>query len=233
MTSNGPGWILKTFTNPITAIVTVVLPFFRPGDGFQNTKQSRESLLKVSAGLNNDKAVLHFRSEYNDNGEKDPYYPYAPGWSSLSGGYRPRLLASPMNVCKWMTEAATCVPLISEVKHFIVENDVNTEITLEQLMALAIPMKSIPVLRQPVAIAASSAAPPPAAAPTASAAASDAPMPAASAPAPAAVSSGAGQPSTNTNSQPPPINAVDNEAVQVRRTLAPTSLQPSHASSKP
>ena len=179
-----------------TAIVQVTLPYWRSTSTLQNTKQTRDTILKVAAGLNNDNAVLHFRSEYYDNGEKDLYYQNAPGWTNLSGGRRPRLLASVTDVCVWITGATKCAPLITDVKYFIMEKDVHTEVTLEQVKELAIPVKPIPVLQQPqqqakTADAISSAAP-------------------------------AAQPSTNTNSQSATVNAVETEAVQVKANLQPT-----------
>ena len=120
--TNSKGWIVNCFINPNTAIVQVTLPYFIPGQ-MPGARQARDTVLKVTASRNNDSQVLHFHSEHNDLGEKDVYYSYAPGWTNVSGGRRPRLLCSPAQVCEWVTDAAQCAPLITETKYFIVNKD--------------------------------------------------------------------------------------------------------------
>ena len=137
--TNSKGWIVNCFINPNTAIVQVTLPYFIPGQ-MPGARQARDTVLKVTASRNNDSQVLHFHSEHNDLGEKDVYYSYAPGWTNVSGGRRPRLLCSPAQVCEWVTDAAQCAPLITETKYFIVNKDEHTEVTLEQVKKLDIPI---------------------------------------------------------------------------------------------
>ena len=87
-------WVIKLIINLRTAITQAGLPYYNRKDPQQGSKQARDSILKLLTGMNDDVQPLNFRSELKQNGDKDPYYPAAPAWSTLSGGNNPTHLWS-------------------------------------------------------------------------------------------------------------------------------------------
>ena len=76
-------WVIKLIINLRTAITQAGLPYYNRKDPQQGSKQARDSILKLLTGMNYDVQPLNFRSELKLNGDKDPYYPEAPAWSTL------------------------------------------------------------------------------------------------------------------------------------------------------
>jgi len=91
---------------------------------------------------------LNFRTkEERDNVTPDPYYDPAPGWSTLSGGRKPYIQMPPADFVEKLMRAASCVPLIREVRVFVVDSQGNKRrVTLEELKAMNITVKPVPNL---------------------------------------------------------------------------------------
>ena len=138
--------MLNLLINMRTCIVQINLPYFNRDNPTQGSKAARESLLKLITGMNNDLQPLNFRSPTKLNGEKDPYYAAAPGWTTLTGGNRPTHACTPASICKWLIEAAACVPFIKSVAIFTIEGTTQAPVTLEQVVGLNIIMRPVPFL---------------------------------------------------------------------------------------
>ena len=139
-------WGIKVVVNLRTAITQVGLPYYNRKDPQQGSKQARDSILKLLTGMNNDVQPLNFRSELKQNGDKDPYFPAAPAWSTLSGGNNPTHLCTPAQLCGWLLEAIECVPSVKGVEIYMLEGVTQTLTTLPDLCAREIVMAPVPFL---------------------------------------------------------------------------------------
>ena len=139
-------WTVKLFINTATTITQVVLPFFQRDNPKQGAKQARDSILKLMTGMNQDVNPLNFRSEKRLDGTIDIYYQYAPGWTTLSGGWRPTITMSPYKIAAMVIDACGAVPLVKDVVIHLIENDTSKEIGLEELAVLDIAVKPVPDL---------------------------------------------------------------------------------------
>ena len=139
-------WIVKLFINTATTITQVVLPFFQRDNPKQGSKQARDSILKLMIGMNDDVNPLNFRSEKKMDGTIDIFYQYAPGWTTLSGGWRPTITMSPYKIAAMVIDACGAVPLVKDVVIHLIENDTSKEIGLEELAVLDIAVKPVPDL---------------------------------------------------------------------------------------
>ena len=139
-------WTVKVIINPGTSIAQVQLPFWTRGSSMQGAKQARDSIIKLLTGMNNDVNPLNFRSEKKLDGTIDVYYKFAPGWTTLSGGWRPTISVSPTKIVGMLIDACQAVPFVKEVTIHIMENDTTREVGLEELTALNIPCKAVPML---------------------------------------------------------------------------------------
>ena len=139
-------WTVKVIINPGTSIAQVQLPFWTRGSSMQGAKQARDSIIKLLTGMNNDVNPLNFRSEKKLDGTIDVYYKFAPGWTTLSGGWRPTISVSPTKIVGMLIDACQAVPFVKEVTLHIMENDTTREVGLEELTALNIPCKAVPML---------------------------------------------------------------------------------------
>ena len=138
--------MIKVFINLRTAITQIGLPFYDRMNPQQGSKQARDSILKLLTGMNNDVQPLNFRSELKQTGDKDPYFPAAPAWSTLSGGNRPTHLCTPAQICGWLLEAIKCVPSVKGVEIYMIEGATQTLTTLQDLCAREIVMVPVPPL---------------------------------------------------------------------------------------
>merc|ERR1719421_337923 len=78
-------YVVTATVQPRTGIVSVELPVFDPASPSKDSKVARNSILKLLEGECNDIRPLNFRKQYErDMITIDPYYPFAPGWSTLS-----------------------------------------------------------------------------------------------------------------------------------------------------
>ena len=139
-------WTVKVIINPGTSIAQVQLPFWTRGSSMQGAKQARDSIIKLLTGMNNDVNPLNFRSEKKLDGTIDVYYKFAPGWTTLSGGWRPTISVSPTKIVGMLIDACQAVPFVKEVTLHIMENDTTREVGLEELTALNVPCKAVPML---------------------------------------------------------------------------------------
>ena len=139
-------WTVKLFINTATTITQVVLPFFQRDNPKQGAKQARDSILKLMTGMNEDVNPLNFRSEKRMDGTIDIFYQYAPGWTTLSGGWRPTITMSPYKIAAMVIDACGAVPLVKDVVIYLIENDTTKEIGLEELAVLDIAVKPVPDL---------------------------------------------------------------------------------------
>ena len=137
---------MTAYVNARTSIVRACLPWYNPDDPKQHTKHTRESILKLMAGMNNDTQPLAFRSKHIDDGSLDRYFPGAPGWTNLTRGKRPRLSCTPYNTVKMLIDACKCVPFVKDVPIYIVEDDDAKMVTLEELEALNLQIQPVPLL---------------------------------------------------------------------------------------
>ena len=87
---------MTAYVNVRTSIVRACLPWYNPDDPKQHTKHTRESILKLMAGMNNDTQPLAFRSKHFEDGSLDRYFPGAPGWTNLTRGKRPKADVHPL-----------------------------------------------------------------------------------------------------------------------------------------
>ena len=142
-------WALRIVISAPTSIAQVTLPFWDRNNPVSGAKEARDSMRKLLRGMNNDVDPLHFRGKYDKDTDKiDPYFPYAPGWTTLSGGKAPYVSCTPANIVKWVMDAVQCVPLINnEVEITINEADnTKTRVTCEQLIARDIKIQTVPCL---------------------------------------------------------------------------------------
>ena len=142
-------WALRIVISAPTSIAQVTLPFWDRNNPVSGAKEARDSMRKLLRGMNNDVDPLHFRGKYDKDTDKiDPYFPYAPGWTTLSGGKAPYVSCTPANIVKWVMDAVQCVPLINnEVEITINEADnTKTRVTCEQLIARDIKIQTVPRL---------------------------------------------------------------------------------------
>ena len=139
-------WTVKVFINTATTITQVVLPFFQRDNPKQGSKQARDSILKLMIGMNEDVNPLNFRAEKKMDGTIDIYYQYAPGWTTLSGGWRPTITTGPYKIASMVISACEAVPLVKAVEIHLIENDTSKEIGLEELAMLDIKVKPVPDL---------------------------------------------------------------------------------------
>ena len=139
-------WVIKLIINLRTAITQAGLPYYNRKDPQQGSKQARDSILKLLTGMNDDVQPLNFRSELKQNGDKDPYYPAAPAWSTLSGGNNPTHLCTPAQLCGWLLEAIKCVPSVKGVEIYMLEGATQTLTTLPEVCARDIVMVPVPYL---------------------------------------------------------------------------------------
>ena len=80
-------FIVDVTVNSATSITCVTLPFFDPASPVKGAKAARESFIKMLSGKCDDFNPLSFRSETErDRVTPDPYFKFAPHWSTLSGG---------------------------------------------------------------------------------------------------------------------------------------------------
>ena len=122
---NGAGvWLLKIDVNMHTSICCVNLSCWeceQPVPGTNDltvcngvracVPDAQETLIKLLTGMFQDASPLSFRSEHEkDRVTLDPYYKVAPGWSTLSGGSYPRVVAPPAEFAEKMIKAVSCVP---------------------------------------------------------------------------------------------------------------------------
>ena len=146
-------WQLIITVVASTGITKVDLPHFKRDMPLQGTKPARQALLKLLSGMNNDLCPLNYRDEYKQNsGDKDVYFPFAPGWTTLSGGDRPQITLTPVMIYDQVSSLAVarCVPLVkNEVKIQILEtNGTTTPVTISELRARNIQVKQVPRLAQ-------------------------------------------------------------------------------------
>ena len=146
-------WQLIITVVASTGISKVHLPFFNRDMPLQGTKEARNSLLKLLSGMNKDVCPLNYRGEYKrDSNEKDVYYPFAPGWTTLSGGNQPKISLSPVMIYDQVSAlaAARCVPMVkTEVKLEILEpNGTTTSVSISELRARNIQVQPVPRLAQ-------------------------------------------------------------------------------------
>ena len=139
-------WTIKVVINVRTAITQVSLPYYNRKDPQQGSKQARDSILKLLTGMNNDMQPLNFRSVLKLNGDKDPYFPAAPAWSTLSGGNNPAHTCTPALLCEWLLEAVKCVPSVKGVEIYILEGATQTLVTLQEVRERNIVMTPVPYL---------------------------------------------------------------------------------------
>lgn len=142
-------WAMRIVASAPTSIVQVTLPFWDRNNPVSGAKEARDSMRKLLRGMNNDVDPLHFRGKYDKDTDKiDPYFPYAPGWTTLSGGKVPYVTCSPANIVKWVMDAVQCVPLINnEVEITVIETDnTKTRVTCEELIARDIKIQTVPRL---------------------------------------------------------------------------------------
>ena len=138
------GVIQKSPYHPL--IIQVVLPFFQRDNPKQGAKQARDSILKLMTGMNQDVNPLNFRSEKRLEGTIDIFYQYAPGWTTLSGGWRPTITKSPYKIATMVINACEAVPFVKDVVIYLIDNDTSKEIGLEELAVLDIAIKPVPDL---------------------------------------------------------------------------------------
>ena len=146
-------WQITITVVASTGVAKVDLPYFNRDMPLQGTKAARQALLKLLSGMNNDVCPLNYRDEYKRNsGDKDVYYQFAPGWTTLSGGDWPQISLSPVMIYDQVCSLATarCVPLVkSEVKIQVLEPDgTTTPMTISELRARNIQVKQVPRLAQ-------------------------------------------------------------------------------------
>lgn len=113
--------------------------------------QAQESLIKLIkliTGMNNDVNPLGFRGPYEgDRVTKDVYYPFAPGWSTLSRGIHPHITLPPETIVDYIIRAADCVPLIRSVPIFVINDDGSKEqVSRDALKLMNIQVKPVPNL---------------------------------------------------------------------------------------
>ena len=96
--------------------------------------------------MNQDVNPLNFRSEKRLDGTIDIFYQYAPGWTTLSGGWRPTITKSPYKIAAMVINACEAVPLVKDVVIYLIEKDTSKEIGLEELAVLDIAVKPVPDL---------------------------------------------------------------------------------------
>lgn len=142
--------VVKCVVNPATSITTVDLPHFDQSESVKGTKAARESITKLLTGMCDDFNPLHFRSQMMlDNVTPDPYFKYAPLWSTLSGGRTPRVTLAPAEICEKVQRACSCVPFVKSVALFIVDPQHGKQpITLDELKARNISILPVPNLSQ-------------------------------------------------------------------------------------
>jgi hypothetical protein len=148
-TTNIGTFITDVTVNSQTSITTVGLPFYDPEKPAKGTRAAREAMLHLLAEAHGGFNPLTFRSEYErDNVTVDPYYKYAPGWSTLGGGRNPQITQSPYAIAKSVADAIPQVPFIQAMRIFVTGAcGTKKTATLEELGALDITIKPVPNLR--------------------------------------------------------------------------------------
>lgn len=142
-------WQLIIIIVAATGITKVELPVFKRDAPISGTKEGRQSFLKLLTGMNNDVSPLNFRGEYKHNSnEKDPYYNFAPEWSTLSGGNNPSIVVTPLKICEDCISTAQCVPMVmNDVLIRILEPDgTQTNATIDDVRTRNIPVQKVPRL---------------------------------------------------------------------------------------
>ena len=139
-------WTVSVYINQDTTITQVLLPFYQRNNPKQHAKHVRDSILKLITGMNGDINPLNFRSDKKLDGTIDIFYPFAPGWTTLSGGWRPTITLSPYKIASMVVEACEAVPMVKDVVLYLLENGKSKEIGLEELAVLNIPAKPVPNL---------------------------------------------------------------------------------------
>lgn len=140
-------WIVDVIVNPRTSISTVKLPFYSQEHPLQGTKTERDKILKLLTGMFNDYNPLRMRYEKDKEGEDDPYFKSAPGWSTLSGGRTPWVVAAPYELCVNLIRACGCSEMVKRVDIYVAKADGTKElVSLEKLKELNIVVKPVPNL---------------------------------------------------------------------------------------
>lgn len=112
-------------------------------------------MLKLLTGMCDDICPLNFRGpEEKDHVTKDPYYKCAPGWSSVSGGRRPYVTKPPAELAEKIIRAAQCVPLVRQVRMFVIDGATKRQVTIDELKSMDINVKPVPNLYKKAAAAA-------------------------------------------------------------------------------
>merc|ERR1711920_215866 len=149
VTSDAQGvWTVDINISAATSITQIGLPVYDRTNPVNNTKAARDSMRKLITGMNKDVDPLYFRNKFERNSpRKDLYYTAAPHWTTLSGGSQPVIMATPLEICEWVIAAAACVPMIKDIKIFIIEdNGTKTAVTIDDVRSRAIPKKPVPRL---------------------------------------------------------------------------------------
>lgn len=117
-------------------------------------------MLKLLTGMNNDVCPLNFRSETEkDNVTPDPYYAVAPGWATLSGGRKPFIHMSPIEIVGMVKRAGACVPMVGRIPVFVVDAQGDKrEVTVDELASMDIKVQVVPNLYKRAAPSAAAAA---------------------------------------------------------------------------
>ena len=139
-------WTVTVYINQDATITQVVLPFYQRNNPKQHAKQARDSILKLMTGMNGDVNPLNFRSDKKLDGTTDVFYPFAPGWTTLTGGWRPTITMSPYSIATMVVEACEAVPMVKDVFIYLLEGNKSKEIGLEELAVLNIATKPVPAL---------------------------------------------------------------------------------------
>ena len=96
--------------------------------------------------MNNDVQPLNFRSELKQTGDKDPYFPAAPAWSTLSGGRQPDAPVHAGATLRVAARGHQFVPSVKGVEIYMIEGATQTLTTLPDLCAREIVMVPVPYL---------------------------------------------------------------------------------------
>ena len=100
-------FIVDVTVNSATSITCVTLPFFDPASPVKGAKAARESFIKMLSGKCDDFNPLSFRSETErDRVTPDPYFKFAPHWSTLSGGRTPYITRKPADIARMCVEVS-------------------------------------------------------------------------------------------------------------------------------
>ena len=141
-------FIVDVTVNSGTSITCVTLPHFDPTSPVKGAKAARESFIKLLSGKCDDFNPLSFRTEIErDRVTPDPYFKFAPHWSTLSGGRTPYITRKPADIARMCVEVAGCVPFIQAVRIYVIgSNGTKQSITLEELNELDLGIKPVPNL---------------------------------------------------------------------------------------